>query len=150
MRILMAAVLMTMCCERAGASEETTPTPAPPPERACVVNFTEEGNFFKGKVYKTWQEFSGVSYDLAFRKVAQAVAENNWGTVNADKDLGLISASQTVTMGQGSVAPLNLVVKDKAEGVIRVDANFGTAGGQKASTKSVREELCKLVEAPAS
>lgn len=116
--------------------------------RACVKNFTQEGSFFKGKTYKTWQEISGLSYDSVFRSVAQAVATNNWGEVNADKDLGIISAGQAVTMGDGSVAPLTVVVKEKAEGVIRIEASFGTAGGQRAAPKTVRTELCKLVEAP--
>jgi hypothetical protein len=117
--------------------------------RACVTNFTEDGSFFKGKTYKTWREYKDLAYDSVFRKVAQAVAENNWGTVNANKDLGIITAGQAVTMGEGSVAPLNVIVKEKSGGFIHVEANFGTAGGQKASTKTVRTELCKLVEAAA-
>ena len=118
--------------------------------KECVKNFSEEGSFFKGKTYRTWQEHKGAEYDSAFRRVAQSVAENNWGSVNANKDLGIITAGQAVTMGQGSVAPLNVIVKEKGDGVIRIEANFGTAGGQKAATATVREELCKLVEAGAN
>jgi hypothetical protein len=117
--------------------------------RACVTNFTEEGSFFKGKTYKTWQDYKGLQYDGVFRRVAQAVAENNWGSVNTNKDVGIITAGQAVTMGQGSVAPLNVIVKEKSGGLIHVEANFGTAGGQKAATDTVRTELCKLVEAAA-
>jgi hypothetical protein len=117
--------------------------------RACMTNFTEDGSFFKGKTYKTWQDYKNVAYDSVFRRVAQAVAENNWGAVNANKDLGIITAGQAVTMGQGSVAPLNVIVKEKSGGLIHVEANFGTAGGQKAATNTVRTELCKLVEAAA-
>ena len=116
-------------------------------ERACVAHFTEEGSFFKGKTYKTWQEFPGADKTAVFQNVAQAVAANNWGTVNANKDIGIITAAQTVTMGNGSVAPLNVVVKQKSGGPVRVEASFGTAGMQKASTDTVRTELCKLVEA---
>ena len=117
--------------------------------RECVKNFTEEGSFFKGKTYKTWQEYKDAEYDRVFRMVAQAVAEDNWGNVNPNKELGIITAGQAVTMGQGSVAPLNVIVKEKSSGLIRVEANFGTAGGQKAATKTVRTGLCKLVEAAA-
>ncbi len=117
--------------------------------RACVINFAEDGSFFKGKTYKTWQDYKGLQYDGVFRRVAQAVAENNWGTVNANKDLGIITAGQAVTMGQGSVAPLNVIIKEKSGGLIHVEANFSTAGGQKAATNTVRTELCKLVEAAA-
>jgi hypothetical protein len=127
-----------------GADE---PKPTANKERPCLVHFTEEGSFFKGKTYKTWQDFTGIDYDKAFRKVAQAIAENNWGTVNANKDVGVITAGQAVTMGEGSVAPLNVIVKEKSGGVLHLEANFSTAGMQKASSETVRIELCKLVEA---
>ncbi|HZF13310.1 MAG TPA: hypothetical protein VFE33_31350 [Thermoanaerobaculia bacterium] len=116
-------------------------------QKPCVAHFTEEGSFFKGKTYKTWQEFTGADKAAVFQNVAQAVATNGWGTVNANKDLGIITAGQAVTMGEGSVAPLNVIVKQKSGGPVRVEANFGTAGMQKASTDTVRTELCKLLEA---
>jgi hypothetical protein len=81
--------------------------------KECVKNFTEEGSFFKGKTYKTWREYKDAEYDKVFRMVAQAVAEDNWGNVNANKELGIITGGQAVTMGQGSVAPLNVIVKER-------------------------------------
>ena len=115
--------------------------------RDCEANFTVEGSFFSGKSYKTWQVHTGVGYDNAFRSVAQAVSSAGFGGVNPNKDLGIISAGQTVTMGQGSVAPLNVVVKSQGQ-KIRVEANFQIAGGQMASEDAARTQLCKLVEAP--
>ncbi len=115
--------------------------------RDCETNFVVEGSFFSGKSYKTWQEHSGVSYDNAFRNVAQAVTSAGFGGVNPNKDLGIISAGQAVTMGQGSVAPLNLVVKSQGQRV-KVEAHFRIAGGQMASEEAARTQLCKLVEAP--
>ncbi len=135
--------LATLCGGPAVAAEKGNEAAAP---RDCLAHFTEEGSFFKGKTYRTWQEFSGVTYDDAFRRVAQAVAEENWGAANPNKDLGTISAGMAVSMGEGSVAPLSIVVKEKG-GVIRVQASFGTAGGQHAASASVRDGLCKLVEA---
>lgn len=40
-------------------------------------------------------------------------------------------------------------IKEKSGGLIHVEANFSTAGGQKAAMDTVRTELCKLVEAAA-
>ncbi|HEV3076942.1 MAG TPA: hypothetical protein VHB47_21145 [Thermoanaerobaculia bacterium] len=116
-------------------------------EKPCLTHFTEEGSFFKGKTYKTWQEFPNADKAAVFQNVAQAVATNNWGSVNANKDLGIITAGQAVTMGSGSVAPLNVVVKQKSGGPVRVEASFGTGGMQRASSETVRTELCKLLEA---
>jgi len=148
MKGLVIALVLVASSGLALASDEKKQV-SPNDKRACVANFTEDGSFFKGKTYKTWQEYKDLAYDSVFRKVAQAVAENNWGAVNANKDLGIITAGQAVTMGQGSVAPLNVIIKEKSGGLIHVEANFGTAGGQKASTDTVRTELCKLVEAAA-
>lgn len=147
MRTIAALALSVLLVPAAQAAEDPKEGDAAG-ARACVTNFTVEGNIFKGKVYKTWQEFTGIDYDKAFRKVAQAVAENAWGAVTPNKDAGVITAGQAVTMGQGSVAPLNVVVKEKAGDVIRVEVNFSTAGGQSASNDTARTELCKLVEAP--
>jgi len=115
--------------------------------KPCVAHFTEEGSFFKGKTYRTWQEFPGADKAAVFQNVAQAVATNNWGAVTANRDLGIITAGQAVTMGEGSVAPLNVVVKQKGSGPVRVEANFGTGSMQRAATETVRTELCKLLEA---
>src|SRR5438309_703667 len=105
MRALLALVVLLVVSGVVQAADETKG------DRPCVINFTEEGSFFKGRTYKTWQEHTGIEYDKAFRKVAQAVAENNWGAVNINKDIGIITASQAVTMGKGSSAPLNVIVK---------------------------------------
>jgi hypothetical protein len=141
------ALLIIVLASAAQAAEEPQ-EPVSTETRPCVKNFTAEGSIFKGKAYKTWQEFSGLDYDKVFRQVAQAVAENAWGTVSPNKDAGIITAGQAVTMGKGSVAPLNVVIKERSGGVIRVEAIFGTAAGQSTSKDAARTELCKLVEAP--
>ena len=123
-------------------AESTSDDPRP-----CVEHFTEEGGFFKGKTYETWQEHEETPYEDAYRKVAQAVVKDGWSRVETDKDLGIITGSQEVTMGEGAVAPLNVVIEEKGEGKIRVEAKFSTAGMQKAKKKDVRKALCKIVEA---
>lgn len=130
------------------AAEKNTRDPSDA-SRECVKNFTAEGSLFKGKTYKTWQDYHSLEYEKVFQIVARAVAEDGWNHVNANKELGIINASQVVIMGEGSVAPLNMIVKANDDGSIRVEAVFTTSGGQKAGTKAVRKGLCKLVEAAA-
>ena len=143
--ICVAAILVS---GRLLAAEAPTASPtASPAVRACLEHFTEEGSFFKGKTYRTWQEFPGADKTDVFQAVAQAVAQNNWGHMEANKDLMIVTAGQEVTMGEGAQAPLNVIVKNKGDSV-RVEAVFGTGPMQKASTDTVRTELCKLVEAP--
>lgn len=139
MRII-AATSMLLLCASVQANDDTS-------ARVCEANFVTDGSVFSGKSYKTWQEFSGVTYDVAFRKTAQAVASGGWGTVTPNKDAGIITASQSVTMGKGATAPLNIVVQSKNGDVIRVEATFNTGPGQSASATTAKAALCKLVEA---
>ena len=126
------------------AEEQPTAKAASTP---CESNFAVEGGFLKGNTYKTFQEFSGTSYDYSFRKTAQAVAANSWTSVNANKDAGVITASRAVMFGDGAVVPLNVVVQEKKDNVIRVDVNFSTGFGQMVSSDTVKIELCKIAEA---
>lgn len=139
MRKLIATLICLMVTLTVSAENNETSS------RPCVENFSEEGSFFKGKTYRTWQSYEGIELEQVFRRVAQKVAEENWGNIEANMDLGIITAEQTVTMGEGTVAPLNVIVKEVG-GRVRVEVNFGTAGGQRASRKTVREGLCDLVE----
>lgn len=141
------ALLFPLSVLAADTPRKAEEAPKSKEEKPCITHFKEEGSFFKGKSYKTWQEFPGADKATVFQNVAQAVASNDWGTVNPNKDLGIITAGQAVTMGEGSVAPLSVIVKQKKDGPVRVEASFGTGPMQKASTATVRTELCKLLEA---
>lgn len=115
------------------ASAEKTPRP-------CEVNFTVKGSAIRGKIMSTWQEFEGVDYDTAFRKVAQATAQQGWGNLTPTKDIGTITAGS-----QG--AGLNIAVNEVA-GKIRVEANI-TLGALVGYPESKgKKALCASVEAP--
>ena len=130
-----------------GASATATAQDA---QKPCMTNFTVEGSFVTGKTFKTWHEYSGVPYDVAFRKTAQAVAVAGWGTAVSNKDTGTITATQAVTGSRRRPsAPLNVIVQEKDKATIRVDVNFSLAGGQTTSEDAARSEFCKLVEAGA-
>lgn len=110
---------------------------------------TSDGSLVAGKTFKTWQEHSGVAYDAAFRKTAQAVAAAGWASVTPNKDTGTITAAQAVTGGRrrgGTSVPLNVIVQEKGT-VIRIEVNFGLGPGQMTSEDSLKGEFCKIVEA---
>lgn len=140
LRLLIAVAAIGSVAASAQDTVQTT-------KRSCETNFVVEGSFFSGKTYKTWQEHPGTKYEASFRKVAQEAAASGWGSVTPNKDLGIISAGQSVTMGKGATAPLNVLVKESSGGV-RVEVNFSTSAGQTASEETARTQLCKLVEAP--
>jgi hypothetical protein len=110
--------------------------------RPCVANFKKEGNSFVGnKIVSSWQEHKGVTFDSAFRKVAQATSQLGWAGMNANKDTGTITAGE---LG----ANISIAVSETADGSIRVDAKILLAGSSFPDKKS-KNALCVSVEAPA-
>jgi hypothetical protein len=115
--------------------------------RPCLDNFSEEGGFFKGRIYKTWQKFSGIDRAEAFKRIAQSIAVDGWSSIMADEKLGVITALNQETIGvPGLHAPLNVVVESVDNGQIRVEAVFLLGPFQSASSKAVRNGFCKLLE----
>jgi hypothetical protein len=123
-----------------------TPTSTAPAGRPCLVNFTEEGSFWAGKTFKSFQEFQKLDKAKAFERIAQQVAADGWQGMNAQKDIGVITATQTVSYGRGKQAPLNVVLKSVDPDGLRIDVVFTTSGGLKVATKALQEQFCKLLE----
>src|SRR4051794_27093989 len=114
-------------------------------ERPCIAHFKQSGNIHSGWRYVSWQEGSGVEYDVAFRRAAQAIARVGWPNVNSSKDTGTISA-------RAASGSINVVVSEAGKGTIRVEANLtvmptveNAIGYTKAKAQSA---MCRGVEAP--
>ena len=107
----------------------------------CGDNFTVEGSFFSGKTYKTWAEFPGVKADYAFKKVYVYTVKDGWNISQADKEIGVISASQVVSHGKGKTAPLNIVVEEKGAGS-KVSMTYSTSGGVSSPDDAVKNHFC--------
>ncbi len=108
--------------------------------RPCEANFTAKGSAIRGKILSTWQEFEGVDYDTAFRKVAQATAQQGWGNLTPTKDIGTITAGS-----QG--AGLNVAVNE-VDGKSRVEANITLGPLVGYAEWKGKKALCASVEAP--
>lgn len=116
--------------------------------RPCEANFTVEGSFWKGKTYRSFQEFPGMTDKAkAIERLAQSLASAGWQSVTPNKDSGVISAAQTVSGGEGAQTPLNVIVKDLPPAGLRVEIVYQTHTGNLASEKSVKQEFCKTLEA---
>src|SRR5665213_3183068 len=81
--------------------------------RPCVANYSTQGEFWTGKKFKTFEDFRTGSRTVMFDKVAAAIASKGFQIISSNKDLGIISASQGVSYGQGKNVPLNAVVTNK-------------------------------------
>ncbi len=96
--------------------------------RECAQNFTYDGSFLAGRTYKSHVFIKGVSKNTAMQRAARYTANDGWSITNTDQNLGIISASQTVSFGKGKTVPLNIGIESKKEGV-KVSMTYSTSGG---------------------
>lgn len=108
----------------------------------CESNFTKEGGFFKGTTYKTWATFDSVKPSVAFKKTYLYTVKDGWKIVSSDKDLGIISAVQDVSYGQGKTVPLNIVVEEYGDKGSKVSITYATSGGVSSPTEAVKKHFC--------
>lgn len=109
--------------------------------RPCLENYEKKGNIMLGRTFATWQEFTDVPYDEAFRKVAQATAQHGWSNLNASKDAG------TITAGERG-GNISIAVIEKKEGVVRIEAKIIVDGAHDYSERQAKKALCASTEAP--
>jgi hypothetical protein len=110
----------------------------------CETNFTSTGSFFAGKTMKT---FAIVEPDqaTAFKGVYKALVSSGWTVTQSDKELGVITATETVSYGNGKTVPLNVVVDKADNGGTKVSLTFTMSGGLAASADSIKSGFCKLI-----
>lgn len=115
-------------------------------EGQCMDHYSKEGNILKGRAFKSWAEYPGVSVDAAFKKLQQEVVRQGFTVINADRKAGTISADQGVS-GSGRRVPLNVLVSKNGGGV-RVEVSFTPAGGLFVDRKGLKKGFCDILEAP--
>lgn len=117
----------------------------------CQAHFATEGSFLTGKRYSTWIEFPNLAKADAYTRAYTAIAKEGFQISSADKDAGIISASQSVSFGKGATAPLVIVVESLSPTGSKLTATFRTGGGQAVKAETVRTKLCEYLGAePAS
>jgi hypothetical protein len=98
-------------------------------EPACSAHYTEEGGFIGGKTFRTYQDFPQLNRETALEKIAQGLASDGWESVEVNKDVGLIIATQKLLRkGAGTQNPVNIVVKKGSPEGVRIELTFKGGG----------------------
>jgi DNA-binding transcriptional regulator LsrR (DeoR family) len=92
-----------------------------------------------------YEDFPAVEKNDAFDKLVASIASLGLQVTNSNKDLGIISATNTVSYGQGKTVPLNAVVKNIKPKGIRVELVFTLSGGLATSADTVQDRFCTLL-----
>jgi len=116
--------------------------------RECAKNFTYNGSFWAGRTYNSHAYIKGVSKNTAMKRAARYTINKGFSITNTDKDLGIISASQTVSFGKGKSAPLNIGIESKKGGV-DISMTFSTSGGVTSPLGAITDHFCETIEAVA-
>ncbi len=141
-------VVGILCILQLGACSSTkvsTSNPATTDTRPCITNYSVTGEFWLGRQFKTYEDFQKVSKRIAFDVLVSAITSDGFQITNINKDAGIISASQTVSYGNGKTVPLNAIVKDNSTGGARVELVFTVSGGLAVATDALQSKFCKYL-----
>jgi hypothetical protein len=117
--------------------------------RACFRNFSSEGSFVSGKTFKTYEEFVNLRKTQAIESLAQAFTSTGQQIKTLDKNLGIITATVPVILGQGNTVALNGSVTELGAGS-RIQLTLQLYPTALTSTDSVQKEFCKVLAEVAS
>jgi hypothetical protein len=114
--------------------------------RQCAKNFTYNGSFLAGRTYKTFAYLENIKTKTAMKRAAQYTVNDGWTITNTDSELGVISATQTVSFGSGKTAPLNIGIEPHGGGV-KVNMTYSTSGGVTSPLDSITNHFCSTIAA---
>ncbi|MDR0716555.1 MAG: hypothetical protein LBF50_03955 [Azoarcus sp.] len=131
--------------QRQKAPRQKTVQPNKDDPRECARNFTYDGSFMRGRTFKTNASVKGVKKDQAIQRAARYIANDGWQINNTDSNLGIISASQTVSYGNGKTAPLNVGI-EPVQGGVKVSLSYSISGGVTSPVDAVQNFFCSVVQ----
>lgn len=135
-------------CVTPGVKNEQAKAALPADTRECAQNFTFDGSFWAGRTFKSHATAQGVSQATGIQRAARYLTSNGWTITNTDKELGIISASQTVSYGQGKTVPFNVTMEPQGN-ALRVTTTYVLSGGVTSPAEAVRDEFCNVIGAVA-
>ncbi|MDR2259557.1 MAG: hypothetical protein LBE06_01200 [Azoarcus sp.] len=131
--------------QRQKTPRQKTVQPNKDDSRECARNFTYDGSFMRGRTFKTNAFVKNVKQGQAIQRAARYIANDGWQINNTDSNLGIISASQTVSYGNGKTAPLNVGV-EPVQGGVKVSLSYSISGGLTTPVDAVQNFFCSVVQ----
>lgn len=136
------AIVLTTGLSAGCASEG--PVTASNDTRACAANFSVTGSVLSGQTFTSFEERPGANKIMVYDRVVRSLTTKGYNVTSANKELGIVSALNPITMGKGSRATLNVAVSD-SQNRVRVDTTFAIPGLTATSTSAVRDEFCVIL-----
>jgi hypothetical protein len=139
--------LLIFSCSQLGLQPKKE-TAELPPMSDCKKNYTKEGNFISGRVYKTWVKYDNLDFKKAFNAAVKSIRTSGNRIISTDQESGTICAEIAFGAEQ-TFYPVNIkFVKEKSSLIIHLDskATSGTKGPD--ILCNFYEEFEKLIKQP--
>ena len=128
----------------ASASDKTADAPAADATPECLANYTQDGSFFSGRSMKTHARLPGVPQNTAYSRAYGSMARRGYQIESSEREAGVISASQPVSMSEKKV-PINIVIVPESETDSSITVSVNLPGGLSTSKEAVQKELCSII-----
>lgn len=116
---------------------------------SCEDNFTTTGNFFTGKVYKTWSDLPAGKFESAYKGAYLYTLKNGWKLLSSDKELGVFTAAQATLYASGKIVPINIAI-EKSDSRTKISITYTTPAGVSSPEDAVKLDFCRTVAAAES
>jgi hypothetical protein len=117
--------------------EPQEPTSIP----ACKKNYTKEGNFITGRVYKSWVKYDNLDYKRGFDTAVTVFKSPGHRVIYTDRDSGTINGEMTFGSQEPKMYPVEIkLVKEKTS--LTIYTSTKSAVGS-----SAQETFCSFYEA---
>jgi hypothetical protein len=130
--IFLSGLLISACAQLGLQSKkETAETAAPIPE--CKKNYTKEGNFISGRLYKTWVKYDNLDYKKGFDAVVMTVKTRGYRMIATDRESGTISTEMASGAQDQKTYPVDIkLVKEKTSLIVHLSSKSasGDSGQQ--------------------
>lgn len=115
-------------------------------QKPCEANYKQEGSFFAGRRFSTFDVLSGVEADAAFKRVYAEMVKSGFKVTNADKEMGMLTSEYVTTHNNASITlPLNVIIEAEGAG-IKVTVNKTTPSGYATSQDFQIKQMCAIID----
>ena len=123
--IVFSGLIVFGCSQLGFQSKNDEPGASSIPD--CRANYTREGNWFSGRVYKTWVKYENLDYKKGFDAALTAIQPHRDRAastiISSDRQSGVIRAEMASEAEQQSLVPVEItLVKEKTSLTVHISS----------------------------
>ncbi|WP_246161266.1 hypothetical protein [Stenotrophomonas cyclobalanopsidis] len=118
-------------------------------EKACLTNYSNNGSFFAGRTFTTWDVVPGVAPADALKRIQIEGVKAGLKVASIDKDLGMLTFEQIGQLNGGQITlPWNVLVEADGKGS-KITVTKSTPPAYATGEDFQQKSMCGVIEAVA-